>query len=171
MNNFFKTLDKSTKRFLIVLSLVATCCILINLFVCQIAIVNGNSMYPTLKNNQMLIVNKISTKYERNSIIVFKTKSGYLIKRVIGLPGEEVKIQNNDIYINGNKIDDVVKIDMNDYGIAKDGVVLGDDEYFVLGDNRNFSTDSRFIGCIKEKDINGIVNVSLFPFEKYNNKK
>ena len=129
--------------------------IVIVTFVGQRTIVDGNSMNPTLQNGDNLIVDKISYKFKspaRFDIIVFpyeyKENTNY-IKRVIGLPGETVQIDfDGNIYINGQ--------------------VLGDDEYFVLGDNRNHSEDSRFsdVGLIKRKNIIGKAWVRIYPFNR-----
>jgi len=136
--------------------------------------VQGNSMQPTLENGDHLLINRLSylgTKPERFDVVVFsyqyKTNT-YLIKRVIGLPGETVRISEDGIiYVNGNILiehygNDVIA----DGGLATKEIVLGDDEYFVLGDNRNDSADSREPGVanIKESDIVGKAWLRIWPF-------
>ena len=89
-------------------------------------------------------------------------KEEYYIKRIIGLPGETVEIDGEDIYIDGEVLEeDYGKTDITFPGIAEDPVVLGDDEYFVLGDNRGISKDSRSFGAVKKENIGGKV-IKLF---------
>lgn len=124
--------------------------------------VNGTSMYKTLKGNEICILNKLA-KIDRFDIIVTKYEGEKLIKRVIGLPGETVQAENGSIYINDVKLND-------EYGYGKTEdfakVKLEADEYYVLGDNREISKDSRIIGPIKEKKIKGTTNLIIFPFNK-----
>ena len=125
-------------------------------FVAQLTTVVGESMMPTFHNGEKLIVQKISKTFDRYDVILFNaTKTDVYIKRVIGLPGETIKIENNTIYINGNPIDDVVNVEMEYYGIAEGEVTLGENEYFVMGDNRNNSMDSRYkeIGPVSSDKI------------------
>ena len=95
-------------------------------------------------------------------------ESQLFIKRVIGLPGETVQIIDGYVYINGEKLDESYGSDvMNTAGIAQDPIVLGPDEYFVLGDNRNNSEDSRYaaVGNIKRSDITGRAWLRIWPFD------
>lgn len=147
-------------------------------FVGQRTQVDGGSMEPTLYNGDNLIVDKISYRFrdpERFDIIVFPFKykdKTYYIKRIIGLPGETVQIDlQGNIYINGELLAEgygreVIKPDK--IGIAMEPVVLGEDEYFVLGDNRNNSSDSRVeaVGNIKREDIIGRAWLRIWPFER-----
>ena len=136
--------------------------ILIRTFIATPIKVDGISMYPTLKGNEFLILNKLG-KPDRYKIVVVDEKEDDLIKRVIGLPNETVEIKNGNIYINGKKIKD-------EYGSGTtssyDKIKLKKDEYFVLGDNRENSRDSRSIGPVKAKQIKGTTNFILFPFNK-----
>lgn len=148
-------------------------------FVGQRTEVEGASMEPTLYNGDNLIVDKISYCFrdpERFDIIVFpfqyKEKT-YYIKRIIGLPGETVQIdEKGNIYIDGEVLAEnygreIIKPE--NIGLAWDPVVLGEDEYFVMGDNRNNSSDSRteVVGNIKRKDIIGRAWLRLWPFERF----
>lgn len=148
-------------------------------FVGQRTEVEGASMEPTLYNGDNLIVDKISYRFrdpERFDIIVFPFKyaaSTYYIKRIIGLPGETVQIdERGNIYINGEVLiesygREVIKPEY--IGLAREPIVLGEDEYFVLGDNRNNSKDSRteVVGNIKREDIIGRAWIRIWPFERF----
>lgn len=126
--------------------------------------VNGTSMYPTLDGGEIMLLNKLG-KIDRYDIVVLKidAENDNLIKRIIGLPGETVEIKDNKVYINDKEFEDSFG-----YGITYniDKVTLGDDEYFVLGDNRIVSLDSRVFGKIKKKDIKGTTNFIIYPFKK-----
>ena len=136
--------------------------------------VSGHSMEPTLQHGDNLIVDKISYRFrepERYEIIVFPyqyKENTYYIKRIIGLPGETVQIIDGEVYINGELLADehYGKEVMLDPGIAAESITLGDDEYFVLGDNRNHSSDSRdpSVGVLHRKDLIGRAWVRIWPF-------
>jgi signal peptidase I len=148
-------------------------------FVGQRTEVNGGSMEPTLSDEDNLIVDKITYRFsdpERFDIIVFPFKykeKTYYIKRIIGLPGETVQIdQQGNIYIDGEILNENYGkevIQPDHIGLASQPITLGDDEYFVLGDNRNNSTDSRVsqVGNIKRDDIIGRAWVRIWPFDKF----
>ena len=126
----------------------------------------GESMVPTLSNREPLLLSTHEKTPERYDIIVFKKYSGEsLIKRVIGLPGEKIQIKDNVIYINDSPIEDAVDVKMRDYGYLKDPIVLGENEYFAMGDNRNFSSDCRAFGPITQDQIVGTVICRLPSFE------
>ena len=143
-------------------------------FVVQRTVVNGVSMQPTLSDGDNLIVDKLSYRFhdpDRFDIIVFPQEDGrYFIKRIIGLPGENVRIDEDGfIYINGEKLQESYgKEVMLDPGLAKDGIQLGADEYFVLGDNRNDSMDSRMaeVGPIAGERIIGRAWLRIYPFDQ-----
>ena len=125
----------------------------------------GQSMSETLENGDQILVNLFMYKVigpKANDVIVFlpngNEKSHYYVKRVIGVPGDTVQIKNGRIYVNGTEFTEKVDVaSIEDAGLAADAVTLGDDEYFVLGDNRNNSEDSRYanIGNIKREYIIG----------------
>lgn len=135
----------------------------------------GSSMETTLKEDDKIIVNKFSYwKWDpkRFDVIVFKQSgnehSYYNIKRVIGLPGETVQIKDGYVYINGELLNEKVQVEkIHIPGFAEEPVVLDEDEYFVLGDNRNNSEDSRFsnIGNVVRSDIIGKAWITLEPFD------
>lgn len=144
--------------------------ILILTFVVSFAVTKGDSMNDTLKNNDLLLLEKVTNTlnldYDRFDIVVIKSGDSnepYYIKRVIGLPGETVRIENDLIYINGKVVEENYgKEPIQDPGIAASEITLGDNEYFVMGDNRNNSYDSRFFGPVKQENIIGrmIINFS-----------
>lgn len=155
-------------------ALVACITSLIIHFVGQRTVVNGVSMQPTLSDGDNLIVDKLSYRFhdpDRFDIIVFPQEDGrYFIKRIIGLPRENVRIDEDGfIYINGEKLQESYgKEVMRDPGLAKDGIQLGADEYFVLGDNRNDSMDSRMaeVGPIAGERIIGRAWLRIYPFDQ-----
>lgn len=143
--------------------------VLIRSFIVTPVQVDGESMYPTLDDKQILILKKYDKSYERFDIVVFNYNGSKLVKRIIGLPGETVSYKNNELYINGEKIDDVEldcitsDFDLFDLGYT----VIPEGYYFVMGDNRNNSLDSRRIGLISEDKIFGVTIFSLFPLNKF----
>lgn len=150
---------------------------LVNTFVTQRTMVSGNSMYPYLHDGDQLMMDKISYRFkdpERFDIVVLRvddgTKKGELyIKRIIGLPGESVQITDGKIYINGEQLEETYgEEEIQNGGRAVEGVTLGEDEYFVLGDNRNNSDDSRYdtVGNLKRERIVGKAFVRLWPFDR-----
>lgn len=155
--------------------LVVTLCIV--KFVGQRTVVVGSSMSPTLTDADNLIVDKISYRFgepERFDIIVFPfqyDQSTYYIKRIIGLPGESVRIDEAGvIYIDGQVLDEHYGAEtIEDPGIAYEEIILGEGEYFVLGDNRNNSSDSRTVavGNIKREDIIGRAWLRVYPFSSF----
>ena len=146
-------------------------------FVGQRTSVSGSSMEPTLSNNDQLILDKISYRFsepKRFDIIVFPfqyKENTYYVKRVIGLPGETVQIDlEGNIYINGEILEeDYGKEKINFPGLAVEPITLGDDEYFVMGDNRNNSSDSRdpSVGNIRRSNSIGKAWVRIWPLNKF----
>jgi signal peptidase I len=146
-------------------------------FVGQRTSVSGSSMEPTLHHGDQLILDKLSYHFsepERFDIIVFPfqyEEKTYYVKRIIGLPGETVQIDlSGNIYINGEILEEDYGLEpINFPGLAQEPITLGEDEYFVLGDNRNNSSDSRdpSVGNIKRDDIMGKAWVRIWPLNKF----
>lgn len=142
--------------------------ILIRTFIITPAVVRQQSMEPTLFEKDVILINKLG-KINRFDIVVIDLGEEYIIKRVIGLPGEHIEYIDNKLYIDGEYIeekfleDDVITNNFNilDIGLNK----VSDNSYFVLGDNRSNSTDSRIIGVINDDDITGKTNLVMFPFK------
>lgn len=138
-------------------------------------IVLGDSMNLTLKDREKIIINKMVYRYsdpERFDVIVFrqsgKEHSYYNIKRIIGLPGETVQIIDGMVYIDGTILEEKITVEpMVNGGLADEEILLEENEYFVLGDNRNNSEDSRFanIGTILRTDIIGKAWIRIKPFD------
>lgn len=134
--------------------------VLIRTFIVTPVRVDGKSMDPTLANNEILLLNKFDKSYKRFDIIVFNYNSSKLVKRIIGLPGDKVEYIDDKLYINGEVIEEKYKRkETSDY--TSD--VVPDDMYFVMGDNRSNSLDSRYIGFIRKEDIDGTVKLSIIP--------
>lgn len=145
---------------------------LIVTYVGQRTKVSGDSMQATLHDGDNLIVDKISYRFrdpKRYEIIVFPYRYAddtYYIKRIIGLPGETVQIKDGYVYINDEKLDEHYGLEvMNNAGIADKPILLGEDEYFVLGDNRNRSADSRetSVGVLHREELIGRAWVRIWP--------
>lgn len=147
---------------------------LIITFVGQRTRVSGHSMEATLHDGDNLIVDKLSYRFQdpkRFEIIVFPYRhkeNTYYIKRIIGLPGETVQVKDGYVYIDGEKLDENYGLEvMEDAGIAAEPIELGEDEYFVLGDNRNHSSDSRdpSVGILHRDELIGRAWVRIWPLD------
>ena len=170
----YKKYLKALLLWIIEIALVILAAYLIIEYALEKTTMMGVSMNPTLNEGEKIIINKMSYfkgEPERYDVIVFsQSKNGhgyYNIKRVIGLPGDTVEIVNGEVYINGVKLQEVIPVEaMRVAGLADEAIVLGENEFFVLGDNRNYSEDSRFanIGIIVKEDIIGKAWLRLEPF-------
>ena len=168
---------KELFNFMVYLALIFVLSYLLIQYVGQRTFVIGESMENTLQDGDNLIVDKITYRMknpERFDIIVFpyqyKEKT-YYVKRIIGLPGETVQIMpNGTIFINGQELEETYGREViKEAGLAAKPITLGEDEYFVLGDNRNYSSDSRAVdvGNIKRDDIVGRVWLRIYPFDSF----
>lgn len=167
---------KETISFIVYIGIVFLLTYLVIHYIGQRTQVSGSSMEATLSDGDNLIVDKISYRFhdpERYDIIVFPykyEKNTYYIKRIIGLPGEVVQIdEDGTIYVDGEVLEESYGREVIlDPGEAEEPIALGEDEYFVLGDNRNASSDSRdpSVGNILGEDIVGRAWVRIYPFNK-----
>lgn len=131
--------------------------------------VNGDSMYPTLTDGDIMILDNIGYKFKkinRNDIVVINIKNEYIIKRVIGLPGETITYKDHALYVNDEIVEDSFAVTTDDFS-----VVVPDGEYYVLGDNRINSMDSRFFGSFSDEEIRGKADFVVFPFTRFGVKK
>lgn len=162
-----KEFFKDTIRYIIFIVVV----LLVVNYVFSLQQVIGVSMNPQLKDGDILILNKIKYRFfdvERGDIVAVQFKdTNYIVKRIIGLPGDTISIKNNQIYINGNLYEedylskDVITEDfeLTELGYDK----IPEKMYFVLGDNRQDSTDSRELGLVNKDNILGETFIRIFP--------
>ncbi|OGF26455.1 signal peptidase I [Candidatus Falkowbacteria bacterium RIFOXYC2_FULL_47_12] len=175
MRNFFIFVFEVVKVVVISLAII----IPVRYFLIQPFYVKGASMEPSFYDHEYLIVDEMSYRFrlpERGEIVVFKyplDPSQYFIKRVIGLPGEKVEIKDGSVYIYTADTNRQVKIDepylgsgVDTLSANEDVVELGPDQYYLLGDNRNHSKDSRSFGQVKESFIVGRVVFRGWPFNR-----
>ena len=137
----------------------------------------GDSMNPVLENGNITLINSMAYNMStpnRGDIVAFKPNGNenahYSIKRIIGLPGETVEILEGEVYINGEKLEEeYVTTEILEVGIAKEPVKLGSKEYFVLGDDRQNSEDSRTanVGAVKRGEIAGKVWLVISPWSNF----
>lgn len=161
-------MNKENKKEAVTYLLIILFIILVRTYVVTPVRVSGSSMANTLKNGEILLLNKFEYRFsdiKRFDIVVVKAHGERIIKRVIGLPGETLKYENGILYINDRMIEENYLDE-----VTKDFTYEGkipDECYFVMGDNRDDSLDSRYFGCFPKKDILGHANFVLFPFAKF----
>ena len=158
------------------IALVLVLAYVLSWFFCRTIQVQENSMQPTMAAGDVFLVNTaayMAGTPDRGDVIVFRnsreTGANMHVKRVIGLPGEIIQIQDGKVYIDGELMDEGGRFpDIADAGLAAEQIELDYNEYFVLGDNRNGSEDSRYstIGNIRDEDIIGLVWMRIRPFTK-----
>lgn len=162
----FKKILKEFLPYVVIIIIV----LLIKSYVVAPIRVNGRSMNNTLKNGDIMILDIIGLKtseIKRFDIIVIEKNNEYIIKRVIALPGEKVEYKDNVLYINGKVVKDK-------YGKGKTSdfkAIVNNKSYFVLGDNREDSMDSRIYGPFSKDKILGKTSFTVFPFNRFGNKK
>lgn len=157
-------LIKKEKKFITIVIII----IILKIFVFNFILVKGDSMNPKYKNNDFMFLNKIIYRFsniKRQEVVVIKYKDNDLIKRIIGLPNDKIKVENGKLYINNKEVKENY---INSYTASYDfdEITLKDNEYFVVGDNRYNSYDSRNFGTITKNNIIGRVEFKIFPFDK-----
>ncbi|MBR2138298.1 MAG: signal peptidase I [Bacilli bacterium] len=145
--------------------------VLIRSFIVTPALVDGASMDETLKDGELVLINKfvyIVSDINRFDVVVVNNEhdEDKIIKRVIALPNEKIEYKDDVLYINDKEVKGMKFEHTSDFVYE-----TKDDEYFVMGDNRDISKDSRMLGNFKSKDIVGKVNLRIFPFKKFGSIK
>lgn len=158
--------------------------VLVYVFLAQPHQVSGNSMFPTFHNGEYLLTNKLAYRTglpHRGDVVIFRSPAGAhcptggacdFIKRIVGEPGDRMSLNTGGVYVNGNRLVETylparLETQGDNYLNERNDVILGDDEYFVMGDNRPGSSDSRAWGPIRSKAIIGKVWLRYWPFSKF----
>lgn len=172
--SFFRSI---MAEILFYIALALICLFIIPRYVIQRTIVSGASMENTLQTGDNLLVEKLSYRFqdpERFDVVIFypygKKVDEYYVKRVIGLPGETIQIKGTHIYINGEQLEeDYGKNAITFSGIAEDAIQLGEDEFFLMGDNRKVSLDSRYeeVGLVHKDLIAGRAVLRIWPLSAF----
>lgn len=179
MFRFLKAIGLAVLDFIETIVTALVVFVIFYLFLFQPHQVKGNSMLPGFTNGDFLLTNKISYRFslpKRGDVVVFKAprnKNYDYIKRVVALPGEKIALRNGNIYINGSQLDESSYLEKNAY--TKGGyflpeeseVVVPPEQYFVAGDNRLHSSDSREWGLVPKKDIIGRAWLRYWPLSKF----
>lgn len=153
--------------------------VLIRTFLVTPVIVSGDSMVPTLKDRELLLLNKINyrlNEIKRFDVVVIRLENKEIIKRIVGLPGEEIMYRNNTLYVDGHELinnytyngeNKKENFDTEDFSLKTicNCNRIPEDKYLVLGDNRSVSADSRMYGLIDREDIEGRVKLSIWPIK------
>ena len=165
MNQLLKLL-KELLPYIIIIIVV----IIIRTFIFTPVVVNGPSMMNTLHNGDVMILDKIGMKLggiKRFDIVVIQTGKTKIIKRVIGMPWETISYHDNKLYINGKEVSDNHS---NEITYDFEEVKIPDGEYYVLGDNRTDSVDSRILGTIPKNEILGHATFIIYPFNRFSSR-
>lgn len=146
--------------------------LLIKQFLFSPVMVSGESMINTLKDSDIMIMDKISLNtnpIKRFEIVVITYQNRYLIKRVVGLPGEKIEYKDNKLYVNGEYVEEPF---LDKEQVTNDiSLKVPEGFYFVLGDNRVNSNDSRYLGCFSLEKIEGRTSFTIFPFSRFGKKE
>lgn len=137
------------------------------LFVFHVSVVSGHSMDPSLEAGDRLVVDRLGCQWgpiRRFDVVVFECPGSAgvdYVKRVLGLPGETVRLRGGDLYVDGEPVEQCFP---HERGVRRYEITLGEGEYYVVGDNRPRSRDSRSFGAIRRGDIKGVVRFRVYPF-------
>jgi signal peptidase I len=177
ISSVFASAGKFILSFLETVVVALVISIVLYIFVMTPHEVIGNSMHPTYKNGEYLMANKVTYRLkepQRGDVIIFKySETQDFIKRIVALPGDSVMLKDGQLYINGNLLDESEYLDQSIYTKGGDFLKEGESksvpegEYFVCGDNRPNSSDSRVFGTIEEKNIKGKAWIVYFPFSEF----
>lgn len=177
ISSIFSSISQFILSFLETVVVALVISVVLYLFIMTPHEVVGNSMHPTYKNGEYLMANKITYRIgdpQRGDVIIFKySETQDFIKRVIGLPGDTVMLKDGHIYINDKILDESGYLSDSVYtnggNFLKEGEskIVPEDQYFVSGDNRPHSSDSREFGPINREDIKGKAWIVYFPFSEF----
>ncbi len=128
----------------------------------QVMLIQGDSMLPTYHSWQFTLLDKRIEDFYSGDVVAFTCDGakGVLVKRIVAVPGDSVQIKDKILYVNGSPVEqELVTAELNYSGIAEQKIILSEEEYFLLGDNYEYSKDSRYeeIGCIRQEQILGKV--------------
>lgn len=142
--------------------------VILQTYVASVVTVVGDSMSSTLTEGDLLVIQKFGTSdIERFDVVIAEIPGQTIIKRVIGLPGETIRIMDGKVFVDGEELRGEFEIYTEDAGIANELFTLGADEYFLMGDNRSGSYDSRSFGAVKLEQITGIAVVRILPIWEF----
>lgn len=177
LSNVFSSIGQFMVSFLETIVVALVISVVLYLFIMTPHEVVGQSMDPTYKNGEYLMANKLTYDFsepKRGDVIIFKySDTQDFIKRIIGLPGETVMLKDGALYINGARLDeskylsDSVYTNGGDYLKEGESITVPDGTYFVCGDNRQHSSDSRTFGPISADDIKGKAWIVYYPFSQF----
>ena len=177
LSRLFSALGQFTLSFIETIVVALVISVILYLFVVTPHEVVGSSMFPTYTNGEYLMANKVTYRFsepKRGDVIIFEYSATQdFIKRIIGLPGEKVSLMDGKLYINGEELDETNYLDSSIYTNGDDFLKEGDTkevpegEFFVCGDNRQHSSDSRAFGTIKKSSIKGKVLLVYYPFSSF----
>lgn len=144
---------------LISAALIVAVCAAVSLFAFQLAIISGDSMLPAYKSYSFVLINKTEKDFHRGDVVAFKCEAGTLIKRIAAEPKDTVLIADGRLFVNGEKSALYSGKKIAFAGLAQSEIKLGENEYFVLGDNTDESKDSRYevVGIVNKSNITGII--------------
>ncbi len=174
--SFTQSFKQSLWEFVKFIVIAAVIVVPIRLWVAQPFIVSGSSMVPTFENGEYLVIDEFSYHFRqpaRGEVIIFRypqDHSKFFIKRIAGLPGERLEIKNSKIYVYNTEFPEGFTLDESylskNLAMADTSITLGNTEYYVLGDNRTMSSDSRYWGPLSNDLVIGRAWLRLWPFDK-----